>query len=136
MSLALPKMPSRVSGRDLTVGRTCWRLDFLTGTTESIRVVSLGEDAVFCEGDEMAISFWMRILIVSLVNAFFFAHWLMCVRFCLAVFLLVQPSPQPMHLDSWVSCESGKWSGGSFVGGAAGRDGPGSGVREAEWVVS
>ena len=99
-------------------------------------MVSLGEDAVFCEGDEMAISFWMRILIVSLVNAFFFAHWLMCVRFCLAVFLLVQPSPQPMHLDSWVSCESGKWSGGSFVGGAAGRDGPGSGVREAEWVVS
>lgn len=103
MSLALPNMPSRVSGRDLTVGRTCWRLDFLTGavgTTESIRVDSLGEDAVFCEGDKMASSFWMRILTVSLVNAFFFAHWLMCVRFCLAVFLLVHSSPQPMHLDS------------------------------------
>lgn len=102
-------MLSRVSGRDLTEGMTCWRLSFLigpAGTTESIRVfsvVSLAcmlEDAVKWVGDKIAISFSMRNLIVSLDKAFFFAHCSMCVRFCLGVFLLVHCSPQLTHLDS------------------------------------
>lgn len=79
MSRALSKMLSRVSGRDLTVGTTCWRLSFLTGavgTTESIRV-SDAFSPVAWVGDKVANSFSMRILIVSLDKAFFFAHFWM-----------------------------------------------------------
>ena len=99
MSLALSRMLSRVSGRDSTVGMTCWRLAFLDEaavTTESINVPSM-------VGDTGAISCSMRDLIVSFVNAFFFAHCSMCARFCLADFLLVHCRRQATHLDNWTS---------------------------------
>lgn len=77
MSLALLEMLSRVSGSDLTVGRTCGRLDFLgpVERTESMRVISF-RFVPKSAGDELEISFSTRILIVSWSSACFFAHCL------------------------------------------------------------
>lgn len=122
MSLALSMMLSRVSGRALTVGTTCWRLDFLTGTTDSIRVVVATGTESSGVSTFPASSFSIRILTVSLDKAFFRAHCSTCVRFCLADLLFVHRSPQPMHLDSWASWELGtRWSGCSLLTATDGR---------------